>query len=336
MVEKGSRQNPSTGEENPDEVRLTEEVLVNPAYPEQLVRVGGNLSKECNIRLRALLKRGLEEWLNAVMVRPIKYPTWIFNHALVKKADGRWRMCIDFKNINSVCLKDYYPLLDIDGKIESVVESRYKCFLYAYEGYHQVQMAQYDEEKTVFYMDQGKSKKDKGRHGHAIPQNTKRDAKLKRQAGRPEQENKDEYRWTKEAKRAFQEMKKLIIELPLLTTPRKEEVLYVYLVAATEAVSTVLLTKGNGKQCLIHYVRITLNEPERNYAPMEKLALSLLYMSQRLRRCFEGYPIKVITDQPIKKILNKAQASGKLAKYSIELGAYNITYEPRNAIKGRC
>ncbi|GJY84648.1 reverse transcriptase domain-containing protein [Tanacetum coccineum] len=44
----------------------------------------------------------------------------------------------------------------------------------------------------------------------------------------------------------------------------------------------------------------------------------------RLQRYFEAHPIKVITDQPLKQILNKAQASGKLAKYSVELGAYNI------------
>ncbi|GKG26115.1 hypothetical protein Tco_0399261, partial [Tanacetum coccineum] len=57
-------------------------------------------------------------------------------------------------------------------------------------------------------------------------------------------------------------------------------------------------------------------------------------MSRRLRRYFEAHPIKVITDQPLKQILNKAQASRKLAKYSMELGAYNIAYEPRNAMKG--
>ncbi|GKD99985.1 reverse transcriptase domain-containing protein [Tanacetum coccineum] len=130
-------------------------------------------------------------------------------------------------------------------------------------------------------------------------------------------------------------MKKFIVELPLLTTPVKEETMYVYMAAATEAVSTVLLTEREGKQCPIQYVSRMLNEAERNYAPLEKLALSLLHMSRRLRRYFEAHPIKVITDQPLKQILNKDQASGKLAKYLVELGAYNITYEPRNAIKGQ-
>ncbi|GJW18995.1 reverse transcriptase domain-containing protein [Tanacetum coccineum] len=144
-------------------------------YPDQLVTIGGNLSERCKNQLRTLLKKSMdvfaweptdmmgiprriiEHSLNASagIVRPVRYPTWISNPVLVKKNDGSWRMCIDFKNINSACPKDYYPLLDIDGKIESVVGFRYKCFLDAYKGYHQVQMSQDDKEKTAFYTDQG-------------------------------------------------------------------------------------------------------------------------------------------------------------------------------------
>ncbi|GKC31496.1 reverse transcriptase domain-containing protein [Tanacetum coccineum] len=393
----------------------------------------------------------VEEWVNAGIIRPVKYPTWIANPVLVKKADGSWRMCIDFKNLNSAYPKDYYPLPDIDGKIESVVGFRYKCFLDAYKGYHQVQMAQDDEEKTALYTDRGtycytkmsfglknigatyqrlvdttfqsqirrnldayvddmviKSNDEKiliadiaetfdnlrkinmklnpkkcsfgveeGKFlGYMVtsegiranPKKTKAIADMQSPRTLKEmqslsvklaalkrflsssakkslpffetlkditKENKDEYRWTKSAEKAFQEMKQCIVGLPLLTTPIKEETMYVYLAAATEAVSAVLLTERKGKQCLIHYVSRILNEAERNYAPMEKLTLSLLHMSRRLRRYFEAYPIKVIMDQPLKQILNKAQASGTLAKYSVELGAYNIAYEPRNAIKGK-
>ena len=129
-------------------------------------------------------------------------------------------------------------------------------------------------------------------------------------------------------------MKKLIEDLPSLTTPVAKETLYVYIAAADEAVSTVLVTERKGKQSPVHYVSRTLNEVEKNYATLEKLILSLLHASRRLRRYFEAHPIKVITDQPIKQILSKAQASSKLAKYSVELGAYNIEYVPRNAIKG--
>ncbi|GKC78067.1 hypothetical protein Tco_1128841, partial [Tanacetum coccineum] len=96
----------------------------------------------------------VEEWVKAGIVRPVRYPTWISNPMLVKKSDGSWRMCIDFKNLNSAYPKDYYPLPNIDGKIKSVVGFRYKCFLDAYKGYHQVQMALDNEEKMTFYIDQ--------------------------------------------------------------------------------------------------------------------------------------------------------------------------------------
>ncbi|GKC85711.1 reverse transcriptase domain-containing protein [Tanacetum coccineum] len=58
-------------------------------------------------------------------------------------------------------------------------------------------------------------------------------------------------------------------------------------------------------------------------------------MTRRLRRYFEAHPVKVITDQPIKSILNNTETSGKLAKYAVELGAYNIKFIPRNAVKGQ-
>ncbi|GJS21061.1 reverse transcriptase domain-containing protein [Tanacetum coccineum] len=94
-------------------------------------------------------------WLKARIVKPVRYPTWISNPMLVKKVDGSWRRCIDLKNINSACLKDYYPLPEIDRKIDLVTDFPFKCFFDAYKGYHQVQMAEAGEEKTTFYTDQG-------------------------------------------------------------------------------------------------------------------------------------------------------------------------------------
>ncbi|GJV43445.1 reverse transcriptase domain-containing protein [Tanacetum coccineum] len=105
---------------------------------------------------KAVMKE-VEEWLRAGIVRSVRYPTWISNPVLVEKVDGTWRMCIDFKNLNSACLKDYYPLPKIDLKIEAVMGFPFKCFLDAYKGYHQIQMSKEDEEKTAFYTNQGTS-----------------------------------------------------------------------------------------------------------------------------------------------------------------------------------
>ncbi|GJX55289.1 reverse transcriptase domain-containing protein [Tanacetum coccineum] len=147
--------------------------------------------------------------------------------------------------------------------------------------------------------------------------------------------NKKDFRWTEAAEAAFLEMKKLVSELPTLTTPKKGETLMMYLAAANEAVSAVLLTERNGRQMPIHYVSRSLQGAETNYAPMEKLALALVHAARRLRRYFQAHPIKVITDSPIGQVLNNSGASGRLAKWAVELGAYGITYVPRVAIKGQ-
>ncbi|GKA05022.1 reverse transcriptase domain-containing protein [Tanacetum coccineum] len=120
--------------------------------------------------------------------------------------------------------------------------------------------------------------------------------------------NKKDFYWMTEAEEVFQAMKKLIAELPTLTALKKEEELMVYLSAANEEISTVLLVEREGRQAPIHYVSKTLQGAEINYPPIEKLALALVHAARRLRR---------------------------LAKWGIEPEAYDIKYAPRSAIKGQ-
>jgi hypothetical protein len=62
-------------------------------------------------------------------------------------------MFIDFKDINNACHKDCYPLHEVDAKIDALAEYPLRCFLDAYNGYRQIQMAEEDEDKTTFYID---------------------------------------------------------------------------------------------------------------------------------------------------------------------------------------
>nr|GEW15881.1 hypothetical protein [Tanacetum cinerariifolium] len=103
---------------------------------------------------RKVIKDKVEEWLKARIVRKVRYPTWVANPVLVKKPDNRWRMCIDFKDLNKACLKDLYLLPEIDWKIKSLMGFKYKCFLDAYKGYHRIQMTKMDEEKMAFHTDE--------------------------------------------------------------------------------------------------------------------------------------------------------------------------------------
>nr|GEX65009.1 hypothetical protein [Tanacetum cinerariifolium] len=339
-------------------VAVTEEVLVNLSFPDQPVTIGRGLSeagvprriiehalnvnpsldpvcqkrRTFSMEKSRVVKNEVAEWVKAGIVRPVKYPTYISNPVLVKKGDGTWRMCIDFKNLNSACPKDCYPLLNIDCKVESVTGFKYNCFLNAYKGYHQIQMAEEDEEKMAFYT----------YHGTANPRKTKALADLQSPRTLKEMQSLSgklavlNRFLAKSAERgSFSANEKTHHGSPIIYSTSGKETLYAYLAVSAEAISVVLLTDRKGRQCLVQYVSRTPNEAGRNYAPMEKLALALIHMTRRLRRYFEAHPVKVITDQLIKNILNNTETSEKLAKYAVELGSYNITFIPRNTVKGQ-
>nr|GEX52804.1 reverse transcriptase domain-containing protein [Tanacetum cinerariifolium] len=86
---------------------------------------------------------------------------------------------------------------------------------------------------------------------------------------------KSDFQWTAKAETAFKQMKTLITELPMLTALKEKEELVIYPAAANEAVSTVLMTKGNGKQMPIYFISRALQGPKINYTLMEKLILAL-------------------------------------------------------------
>ncbi|GJT53757.1 reverse transcriptase domain-containing protein [Tanacetum coccineum] len=97
-------------------------------------------------------------------------------------------------------------------------------------------------------------------------------------------------------------MKKSIAELPMMTAPQEKEELIIYLAAAKEAISSVLMTKRNGKQIPIYFVSRARRGPEINYTLMEKLIRALVSASKRLKRYFQAHTVIVITDWPIKQI----------------------------------
>ncbi|GJV37464.1 reverse transcriptase domain-containing protein [Tanacetum coccineum] len=114
---------------------------------------------------------------------------------------------------------------------------------------------------------------------------------------------KSDFHWTTEAEEAFKQMKQLIAELPMLVAPMEKEELIIYLAAARETVSAVLMTEREAKQMPIYFVSRALRGPEVNYTSMEKLVLALVHASKRLKRYFQTHPIIVITDQLIQQIL---------------------------------
>ena len=69
---------------------------------------------------------------------------------MVKKANGKWRMCINFTDLNRASPKDSYPLPRIDTLVDSTVRHQLLSFTDAFSRYNQIKMEEVDQEKTSF------------------------------------------------------------------------------------------------------------------------------------------------------------------------------------------
>ena len=93
--------------------------------------------------------------LQAGAIREVEYPEWLANVVLVKKANGKWRLCIDFTDINKACPKDSFPLPRIDLIVDATAGHELLSFMDAFSGYNQISMDPNDQEKTSFVTAQG-------------------------------------------------------------------------------------------------------------------------------------------------------------------------------------
>ena len=74
---------------------------------------------------------------------------------MVKKKTGKWRVCVDFTDLNKACPKDSFPLPKIDQLIDATAGHDRMSFLDAYRGYHQIPLYAADQEKTAFITPRG-------------------------------------------------------------------------------------------------------------------------------------------------------------------------------------
>ena len=93
--------------------------------------------------------------LQAGAIREVEYSEWLANVVLVKKANGKWRLCIDFTDINKACPKDSFPLPRIDLIVDATAGHELLNFMDAFSGYNQISMDPDDQEKTLFVTAQG-------------------------------------------------------------------------------------------------------------------------------------------------------------------------------------
>jgi ribonuclease HI len=149
------------------------------------------------------------------------------------------------------------------------------------------------------------------------------------------------FAWTPEADQALAQLKDFLSKPPVVTAPRKSEQLLLYLTATTHVVSTAIVIERQEDahaypvQRPVYFVSEVLSESKARYQPVQKLLYAVLITSRKLRHYFQEYSISVITDYPLGDILRNQDATGRISKWAVELGALNIDFKPRTALKSQ-
>ncbi|KAF8080253.1 hypothetical protein N665_0961s0001 [Sinapis alba] len=370
----------------------------------------------------------VDRLLGAGSIAEVKYPDWLANPVVVKKKNGKWRVCIDFTDLNKACPKDSFPSPHIDQMVESTAGNELLSFMDAFSGYNQIMMHPDDREKTSFITDRGtycyrvmpcglknawatyqrlvnkmftdklgvtmevyiddmlvKSlvAKDHVRHlsecfdslnkygmklnpakctfgvtsgeflgyivtKRGIEANPKKisavldlsNPKTSRSTDKclPFNEllrGNKKFLWDEVCEQAFSALKQYLTTPPVLTKPDAGDTLYLYIAVSLSAVSSVLIKEDRGEQRPIFYTSKRLTDAETRYPTLEKMALAVVISTRKLRPYFQSHSVVVLTDLPLRTILQNANQSGRLSKWAIEHSEYDISYKSRHAIKAQ-
>ena len=118
------------------------------------IRAGSKPVKQRSRRFdeekRKIIGEEIHKLLMAGFIKEVHHPDWLANPVLVKKKNGKMRMCVDYTSLNKACPKVPFPLLRIDQIVDSTAGCETLSFLDAYSGYHQIKMKESDQLATSF------------------------------------------------------------------------------------------------------------------------------------------------------------------------------------------
>jgi ribonuclease HI len=106
--------------------------------------------RHINPKLASQIQRELQKMVDAGIIAPIRYSSWMSNLVVVRKKNGDIRLCVDFRNLNQLSLKDNYPLPNMEHLLQRVTGAGMMSMLDGFSGYNQVLLKREDQLKTAF------------------------------------------------------------------------------------------------------------------------------------------------------------------------------------------
>ncbi|XP_058761740.1 uncharacterized protein LOC131635150 [Vicia villosa] len=143
------------------------------------------------------------------------------------------------------------------------------------------------------------------------------------------------FEWTEECEHALSHLKQALSNPPVLSRPEAREILYLYLVVSTKAVSAALIRETPEDQKPIYFTSKAFQGPKVRCQQIEKVGLTLITAARRLRHYFLAHTIVVRIEQPVKQLLARPDMAGRMLRWSLELTEFDIKYEGRKALKAQ-
>ncbi|KAK1627811.1 hypothetical protein QYE76_002126 [Lolium multiflorum] len=142
-----------------------------------------------------------------------------------------------------------------------------------------------------------------------------------------------------QADAAFKELKNMLVTAPILASPLEREPMLLYIAATNRVVSVVVVVEreeeGKTVQRPVYYLSEVLSFSKQNYPHFQKMTYGVFMAATKLKHYFEEHPMKVVSEAPISDIMGNKDASGRIAKWAIQLSPYVPVYERRDAIKSQ-
>lgn len=97
--------------------------------------------RRLNPTMKEIVKIELQKFLNVGFIYPISDSQWVSPLVVIPKKNGKWRICVDYRELNKATQKDRFPLPFIDQVLDNLSGKKYFSFLDGFSGYNQIQIA---------------------------------------------------------------------------------------------------------------------------------------------------------------------------------------------------
>jgi dsDNA-binding SOS-regulon protein len=149
----------------------------------------------------------------------------------------------------------------------------------------------------------------------------------------------ERFTWTPEAEEALENLKALLTNAPILVSPAAREALLIYIATTTQVVSAAIVVERREEghallvQRPVYFTSEVLSETKVRYPQIQKLLYAVILTRRKLQHYFDSHPVTVVSSFPLGEIIQSREASGRIAKWAVELMGETLSFAPRKAIK---